>query len=113
MPSPQPPQSPASNEDPEVIACIFLRDEFSARTATATFANFLVAGRDERASNWKLRVVLASGLDIGVGGRCSPFPVYALVKFSSWSQRCVTEGVDQFSDGDVVPDGLRCLQAHA
>lgn len=50
---------------------------------------------------------------IGVGGRCSPLPVYALVKFSSCSQRCVTEGVDQFSDGDVVPDGLRCLQAHA
>ncbi|KYQ50228.1 hypothetical protein ALC60_10682 [Trachymyrmex zeteki] len=54
---------PASNEDPEVIACIFLRDEFSARTATATFANFLVARRGERASNWKLGVALASELD--------------------------------------------------
>ncbi|KYN00631.1 hypothetical protein ALC62_08598 [Cyphomyrmex costatus] len=51
----------ASNEDPEVIACIFLRDEFSARTATATFANFLVARREAR--GWKLGVALANGLD--------------------------------------------------
>lgn len=47
---------PASDEDLEVIACIFLRDEFSARTGTATFANFLVA---RWASGWKLGVALA------------------------------------------------------
>lgn len=108
---------PCADEDPEVIACIFLRDEFSAWAVTATVAIAIVAGcttsqpatpsptyyppppdpRDPRR-----RVFFSSfpsfspPCPTGLGGW---FPVYAPRQVSGGVLRGV--GADQFRDGDA------------